>query len=667
MNRILSAAIAFLLIVSVFAILTFDVNASSIKFQMQPLVEDPANDRNPSILYDYNGNVWVFFLSYDRIDAGHYHVFYVTSTNGGNTWTEPSVFLLAYVPGISVAAAVATFRDSTGKLWIAWQNEWQEGLWFTTSSDGINWADAKPLCSPGDDKIGSFIETRGKIWFFLSSSHANWMQISYETTVDGGNSWSDLTTITGNGNFYPHAIVLSNGTILVAYQHYPYTMQYCISSDGGSTWSEATFDNPESDRDPYCIEYGEKIYVFFNRLYDDPFSHPHTTSDIWFRAGDGAEWGPSEPLTDDPENADGCGTLACIRNQMWLVWEKASGDCYTPYDIWLAKTVSTPSPPRDLIASPKLSAVELMWSDPSEGIPLSNFKIYRGDSPGSESYIASVDGNTHEYVDSTVSTSLYYYYVTAVNPVGESPPSNEVKCSAEESFLGLETVVSFENFKTKKPSGILNPLGTFTIQQNFEIAVGGSLTHRYWAQNVIWVWPIFGSYNLTYGLFEIRESNDGGLTYNPRPIVAWYNTISKPYRHENKYILCSTIDGDKLIMKNDCKEFSYSIALNSYIIGLRSDRQPEIVVVGPSSIPGAPSTVVFKDPTYGHVDTYARIGSDIGTWLQCENFLATLPHTGERSKNLKWSTTGDFQYQEGASDQGLFFWPDYDSLVISPP
>jgi hypothetical protein len=318
----------------------------------------------------------------------------------------------------------------------------------------------------------------------------------------------------------------------------------------------------------------------------------------------------------------------------------------------------------------KLSSIELHWTDPSDtgGLPIRSYRIYRGVTSGGETFLASVEDNVHSYIDTSASTSLCFYYVTAVNSAGEGPPSNEVKCSCEQSFLGIETVVNLESFTTKR--SLSNLLGIFTVQQNFEIAVGGSLIHRFWAQNVIEVWPnpVSTSYSLMLAVFEIWESNDGGVTWSPNPTVAQWQTISRPYRLQNLLILRSTIEGDKLIMRNNCKEYNYSLALNSYILGLHSQRQPEIVIVGPPSIPHMPpGTVVFKEPTKGHVDTYTRIGSDTGTWLQCENFLAVLPHTGERSKNLKWSTSGDFQYQDGASDQGLFFWPDYDSSIVSPP
>lgn len=323
---------------------------------------------------------------------------------------------------------------------------------------------------------------------------------------------------------------------------------------------------------------------------------------------------------------------------------------------------AVPSAPRDLGALPRLSSIELAWNDPSDtgGLPIQSFRIYRGVSSGGETFIASVDGNTHKYVDSSVSTYLYFYYVTAVNSVGEGSPSNEVKCSSEESFLGLETVITLGDFRTQR-----KPFGTFTIQQNFEIAVGGSLNHRYWSQNVIWVWPITGSFNLMFGLFEIYESNDGGLTWDN--IVPWRTTTSRPYGLKNLLTLRSTIEGDKLVMQNDCEDFEYSLTLGSYIIGARI-RPPEIVIVGPPSISGIMrGTVTFHDPTSGDVETYGRIGSDGGSWLHGENWVTTSPHTGEMSENLKWSANGDFWYQEGASDQGLLFWPDYDSPTVLPP
>jgi len=346
-----------------------------------------------------------------------------------------------------------------------------------------------------------------------------------------------------------------------------------------------------------------------------------------------------------------------------LIIQEVIGGQY--YVAAVLPPLHAPSAP-SLSASAELSGVKLDWSEPIVGFPILSYEIYRGASSGSEVLLTSVDGSTHSYVDSSVSTSLYFYYVTAVNSAGEGPPSNEVKCSCEQSFLGIETVVNLESFTTKR--SLSNLLGIFTVQQNFEIAVGGSLIHRFWAQNVIEVWPnpVSKSYSLMLAAFEIWESNDGGVTWSR--IVAQRQTISRLYRLQNPLILRSTIEGDKLVMENNCKEYNYSLALNSYILGLRSQRQPEIVIVGLPSIPHMPpGTVVFKEPTKGHVDTYTRIGSDTGTWLQCENFLAILPHTGERSKNLKWSTSGDFQYQEGASDQGLFFWPDYDSPIVSPP
>lgn len=134
-----------------------------------------------------------------------------------------------------------------------------------------------------------------------------------------------------------------------------------------------------------------------------------------------------EPLVTDDE----CGAQAeWSPDEKWIAYSSTkSGNL----DIWKMEAPTSllhPSPPRDLIASPRLSSIDLVWNDPTEGLPIQSFRVYRGVSSGGETLLASVDGSIHTYVDSSVSTSLYFYYVTAVNSVGESSPSNEVSACA---------------------------------------------------------------------------------------------------------------------------------------------------------------------------------------------------------------------------------------------
>jgi hypothetical protein len=72
--------------------------------------------------------------------------------------------------------------------------------------------------------------------------------------------------------------------------------------------------------------------------------------------------------------------------------------------------------------------VRLTWAVPSDGgSPITGYKIYRGTKSGGETLQAIV-GTVTSYTDgSTRKNVTYWYYVKAVNAVGDGPASNEVK------------------------------------------------------------------------------------------------------------------------------------------------------------------------------------------------------------------------------------------------
>ena len=97
-------------------------------------------------------------------------------------------------------------------------------------------------------------------------------------------------------------------------------------------------------------------------------------------------------------------------------------------------SVSAPSAPQNLQATAGNGYVLLNWQAPSNngGASITEYKIYRGTSSGSESYLAEVSGSTTSYNDTSVTNgNTYYYYVTAVNSAGESPASNEVSATPQ--------------------------------------------------------------------------------------------------------------------------------------------------------------------------------------------------------------------------------------------
>jgi hypothetical protein len=72
------------------------------------------------------------------------------------------------------------------------------------------------------------------------------------------------------------------------------------------------------------------------------------------------------------------------------------------------------------------SGVHLTWPVPDNGgSPITGYKVYKGSTPGGETYLATVTGTSYD--DTTANpANTYYYKVSAVNAVGESALSPEV-------------------------------------------------------------------------------------------------------------------------------------------------------------------------------------------------------------------------------------------------
>ncbi len=93
-----------------------------------------------------------------------------------------------------------------------------------------------------------------------------------------------------------------------------------------------------------------------------------------------------------------------------------------------AVTPAVPSAPQNPAASAGNALVTLTWSAPAStgSSAVTNYKVYRGTTSGSETVLATV-GNVLTYADSTVTNGVTYYYeVSAVNTAGEGPKSTEV-------------------------------------------------------------------------------------------------------------------------------------------------------------------------------------------------------------------------------------------------
>jgi len=94
---------------------------------------------------------------------------------------------------------------------------------------------------------------------------------------------------------------------------------------------------------------------------------------------------------------------------------------------------NVPDPPYNLNSLVVETDISLTWNSPDNdgGAPIVGYKIYRGVEPGLEAYLTTV-GDVLTYLDvGLMGGRTYYYRVSALNVMGESPPSNEADAALE--------------------------------------------------------------------------------------------------------------------------------------------------------------------------------------------------------------------------------------------
>jgi fibronectin type 3 domain-containing protein len=107
-----------------------------------------------------------------------------------------------------------------------------------------------------------------------------------------------------------------------------------------------------------------------------------------------------------------------------------------------------PGVPTSLSALAGAGSVALSWNAPAfdGGSPISNYKVYRGTSPGAVSFHANA-GTTTSYADTSASNgTTYYYKVSAENANGEGPLSNEGNATPTDLVAPAEPLVALDTF-----------------------------------------------------------------------------------------------------------------------------------------------------------------------------------------------------------------------------
>ncbi|MFW3147028.1 MAG: fibronectin type III domain-containing protein [Thermoplasmatota archaeon] len=286
-----------------------------------------------------------------------------------------------------------------------------------------------------------------------------------------------------------------------------------------------------------------------------------------------------------------------------------------------------PTPPRDLSARAGDGFVDLTWTTPLNpgSLDLSGYDVYRGESSGTFSLLASLSTIPHYNDTNVINGRTYYYHVRAKNPALDSVPSPEVQATplgvpdtpgefkAEGGYKKVDLtwmhpvsdggtpITGYNIYRVNGPIEIVIPMDSDGTGWTDEVVESGTeYEYGISAVNLVGESPIGGPVTATPvsepspPLNLSLESGDGFsmLTWEP-PV----SDGGMPIREYNIYrgddgaqpVLIRTL-GPNNLEYNDTSvhngiEYSYHVRVSN-LIG--ESLPTEILTTSPMTVPGVP-------------------------------------------------------------------------------
>lgn len=212
---------------------------------------------------------------------------------------------LSSLPIVQVTAAngdndPAIVQAADGRLWVFFESDRSAGahyIWYQTSVDGgSTWsAPAQFTSDHTDDYDPAVYEATGKLWVVWFSNRSGSGDLYLKTSTDNGTTWSSDTRLTtdSSADRYPDIVRAGNKLCVVwtAWRSGNADIWYKSSVDGGATWSEDTqlTNNASEDSTPTIAQAGDgKLWIVWQR-----------SSRLWYRTSSdgGVNWLPEAPVS----------------------------------------------------------------------------------------------------------------------------------------------------------------------------------------------------------------------------------------------------------------------------------------------------------------------------------------------------------------------------------
>ena len=210
------------------------------------------------------------------------------------------------------------------------ESPWSQ-VWRLTVADPV----LQVTTHPGDDYAPALMEAAdGKLWvaWYSCRSHC---QVRYQTSPDGGATWSGETQLTSSNynNYLPAIAQSSGGRVWATWDSYRDSdpsgrwnndIWYRYSDDNGVTWSaEARLTTDTGD------DYGPAMAEGpGGDMWAVWYSHRSGNADLWYKTGDGATWSPAIQLTTDTAYDYEPAIIRTTDGKMRIVWHRNSSIYY---------------------------------------------------------------------------------------------------------------------------------------------------------------------------------------------------------------------------------------------------------------------------------------------------------------------------------------------------
>ncbi len=219
------------------------------------IVDSRWDDRNPSLGQMKDGTIVVGYAeasTYDKdgkwnTSAGSYDLFYVTSTDGGKTWSEKKELYGGPIINGSPFGRIIHDRHATALMAIyGGRNPSYDGPGkleangrdfagiIRSKDNGRTWGDFSLILS-GHNEASLQLMPDGRLIAVVRTEGG---AISVTESKDDGHHWSPPKNLTKRGQHPADVCLLKSGVLLVTYGNRlkPHGVGSVLSRDGGKTW-----------------------------------------------------------------------------------------------------------------------------------------------------------------------------------------------------------------------------------------------------------------------------------------------------------------------------------------------------------------------------------------------------------------------------------------------